>query len=105
MRCKVGDLAICVRNPQLPENVGMLFHIDRFFAAPDFWEVTALSAGRGVDIKRNRGVQDFSAGSSGYMPDSYLRPLRDGPGADETLRDAPAPEPDPINTEVEEYAL
>lgn len=113
MNCKPGDLAVIVGfNPMVPEISGRIVEVlaaapaGHDFRLPD--GTTNVAAGPGFWIVKfqNPVSVPMDSGRSrmalfGSCPDSRLRPLRDDPGADETLTWAglpaplttPAPEP------------
>jgi hypothetical protein len=78
MFCKIGDLAVIVNG----ENCGRLIEVRSYSAfGPRWWSVRVLgSPARGECV----GFSTFSL--EGNIEDRRLRPLRDEPGDDETLR-------------------
>jgi hypothetical protein len=103
MRCRAGDLAVVIRAVQ-PRNVSILVRVirrlellevegvpchqvgnDLYRAHPDHpvvWEVESL--GRPFLAIRDSGEQEYQR--HGAFSDRGLRPIRDGEGVDETLR-------------------
>lgn len=81
MNCKPGDLAYIVGSRNVPEMNGVVVHV-----------VRAISRGvwlcAGYEIERNAA----SWGLPPHIYDSYLRPIRDNDGEDETLTWAGKPE-------------
>lgn len=88
MRCKVGD--ICVIIGGLPENVGRLLRVDGVYYS-GWWLCEALQT-----VMTIEGVE-VHAGEKVVSTDDILRPLRDGPGTDETLEWVGRPETAPAN--------
>ncbi len=82
MRCKVGDLAIVVKS--LAGNEGKIVRCVQYIGVVK-WKVIGMDDTWLLDqpLKNIHGHSGFD------MPDSFLRPIRDNPGQDETLQWAP----------------
>lgn len=97
MRCKPGDLAMVIRGPNRDALVRVR---EAFVALPAEWMCECLQAVRAIKVIPidgricARGAKAvLPPGSHVVFPDTYLRPLRDGEGADETLTWAGLPAP------------
>lgn len=89
MRCKVGDLAVIIGGAY-PENIGCLVSVVMLSTRPQYWLVRTL--GRATTYNSVDGVRrNRPPGIEGNIADRLLRPLRDDPGPDESLRWASKP--------------
>ena len=77
MNCKIGDIAVIIRGPNFGKLVTVL-EPSRDYGYR-FWRVQSLG---GVLPTRN----GRPPGMIGHIEDERLKPLRDTPGEDETLR-------------------
>lgn len=76
MNCKEGDLAIVVKS--YAGNEGKIVRCVRYIGVVDGW--------RGDDYWVVDSILTTNTGLHGpYAPDSFLRPIRDQDGPDETL--------------------
>lgn len=98
LNCKPGDLAVIVVSPETPENVGKIVRCIRRIteAEPvDGMTWTASTSNTWTWLVETEGSR-LLWGIYGQVPrrayaDHCLRPIRDQPGADETLRWADVP--------------
>lgn len=89
MNCRRGDMAVIVRS-DFPENVGGFVRVLKA-STPMAWSVEALCHLSGADDFG--GVCRVAPGFVANCDDANLRPIRDNPGADETLTWAGLPKP------------
>lgn len=81
MNCKPGDLAIIIRAPFVPENVGRIVKVLKFVGVDDggersdWWRVES----GGLPIKGRGGVFVLN----GIVPDAYMRPVSGIPDTEE----------------------
>jgi hypothetical protein len=89
MNCRQGDLAVIVHS--VAGNEGKVVQCLRAVMA----RVRKADGSRliGVCWEVDRHLPAFDGTSTNIVPDSYLRPLRNGPGMDETLCWAGLPSP------------
>ena len=106
MNCKPGDLAVIIkpslRGPQLLGMIVTVLHAapQRDFRLPDgFWQFNDSPGYWVIELPRLmevpillRGAPGTRPSRHGIAPDSAMRPIRNQPGADETLRWADRPE-------------
>lgn len=88
LRCKPGDLAVIVN--AAPVNHFLLGTIVRVRKAHN---VPWLARGPWGWTYYGRRLKDYTGRRISYLDDCALRPLRDDPGQDETLRTVGLPEP------------
>ena len=82
MRCKIGDRAFIVKSLFLA-NVGRIVEVVDYDRGELDWEVRSEGSPlRGV----SRLTGDSITGPRLCISDSHLRPIRDRPGVDESLR-------------------
>jgi hypothetical protein len=99
MKCKPGDLAIVLRgfgpnSPQAGKIVEVLHLIRKKSKLGPVWAVRFSHAVPCVTLKKNlEMIGPDDPGRDVISPDAWLQPIRDQPGADETLEWAPAPAP------------
>lgn len=100
MNCKPGDLAVIIRG-RTPgcKYVGSIVEVLKVERPTSIfgliWAVKFSRPLIGVALRKNGEVLGVSGLSTVHgCPDAWLRPIRDQPGADETLRwlDVPVPE-------------
>ena len=90
LHCKPGDLAVIVGGIQ--QNVGRMVRVIKPCDAMHWamchadWEVELLQTTRTTNLL---GEQDSGPGAVCVCADRILRPIRGGPGKDETLTWAP----------------
>jgi hypothetical protein len=90
MNCKPGDLAVVVGIGMSPA-LGMLVTCVAPYCGP--WKDGSSTAGWTLD----RFIPTRSGGFQNVIGDCYLRPIRDQPGADETLTWAGKPAETPAD--------
>ena len=86
LNCKPGDLAVIVMS-QDSRNIGKLITVKRKYERETkmfSWWVCCSSEVFGI-------ARDFGPNEEFGIYDAYLRPIRDQPGADETLQWAGVP--------------
>ena len=97
MRCRVGDLAVVVRDPEFPQDIGRFCTVVRAITAGDAfnfdadgfeWVVQPATKLHGM-TPCGEAVEDSNLTA---MRDDQLRPIRDNGQADETLTWATKPE-------------
>lgn len=90
MRCKVGDLAVVVKS--YSGNEGKIVRCVEFFPARRYrlpsGELTHALDGWRTEPR----LPAFDGTPAICTPEEHLRPIRDNPGADETLTWADKPE-------------
>lgn len=93
MNCVPGDLAVIVRSHA--GNEGKIVRCVRFVGTYTF--LTANNATHtATDVwALDRRLVGCNGAYGGYIEDKCLRPIRDQPGADESLTWAPKREPQP----------
>lgn len=85
MNCKPGDLAVIVKPGTTTRNLGRLVHVLHAINSSDWW-IEVVGAPMHGYRSGNEAWAKF-----GIVEDHRLRPIRDQPGADESLTWAPAP--------------
>jgi len=101
MNCKQGDIARIIHIQHLPKAEGHLVEVLR---RDTLWNQEHVPAWACKTLSRlpcmaaeSRGEKPFAysapAGIECVIPDAYLRPIRPGDGADETLQWAGKPQP------------
>lgn len=105
LNCRPGDLAVIVRptlhGPQLlgtivtvlraapPHDFRLPDGFKQFNDSPGYW---VIELPRPIEVPiMFRGVHGTRLSLYGIAPDSAMRPIRDNPGADQTLDWAPVP--------------
>jgi hypothetical protein len=99
MRCKPNELAYIKSCPDYPQNLGKIVRTIRLSNYPGNWVVENLSPGligaRAIPLPSGRyfytGDATIPVGNLVEIPDIHLQPIRDQPGADETLTWTPVP--------------
>lgn len=89
MRCKVGDLAVVVGSDC---NDGKIVRCQRVVQRGRILRVDGRIVEGPVWIVEPQLISWDGETVAPHVPDSYLRPIRDNPGADETLTWAGKPE-------------
>lgn len=82
MNCKPGDLAIIVR-AYCPENVGLLVLVCPEWASTKYGHTWLTRSARPTPTVWSNDMIRGSTSTLGYVPDAWLRPIRD-PGEDAT---------------------
>lgn len=94
MNCKPGDLAVVIR-ASLAENIGRLCRVQKRCADIDGQAIWLVDFGKPIRCARIRdrayvpGSEELRAQTG--CPDSWLRPIRDNDGEDQTLQWAGLP--------------
>ncbi len=91
MNCKQGDLAVIVHSDFFKENIGKIVTCVEFKAGPDGSPAWVID--RALFEGTRRTHNKSFAGD--WVCDKVLRPIRDQPGEDETLRIAGLPNKQP----------
>jgi hypothetical protein len=102
MNCKPGDLAVIVRSvdPRLAQNIGLIIKVVRPFLngqrTPDGRTYWNSDQPRWLVHSTSASLWDGVVKSCWHVCfDASLRPIRDQPGADQTLTWKPVPQPVP----------
>lgn len=93
MRCKVGDLAIRVAGANARSIIpnGAIVRIVGWDSRECFYDNHPYRTNNGFWRVEYRESCFAPCGAELGLPDEWLRPIRDNPGADETLQWAPVP--------------
>lgn len=91
MNCKPGDLAVVVRSSA--GNEGKCVRCVRLFPAIEFLSRENILVVRSNVWEIDTALPSWDGGTTAYVPDAWLRPIRD-PGddaVDEVLQRIPSP--------------
>lgn len=99
--CKAGDLAVVVNASDCEANRGRIIRVTKLAELPGLFGLAAMVQGRVFwEFEGNLVCSDGDRAD--MVDDSVLKPIRDNPGADETMTWAGKPKKTPI-TVTSEY--